>query len=121
MPSTGYRGRGRSGIDAAATAPLVIFATSTAFFYLSNGDKLPLQGESLVNDSEYLVLVREGDATREVTAAVRALGLTPEAAGLHRTLFVTRANQTVVMVTNVETPIAAALLARGWAAPGLAP
>jgi hypothetical protein len=72
-----------------------------------------------VSDSEYLVLVRQGDATREVTAAVRALGMTPEAAGLHRALFVTRANQTVVMVKDVDVPIAAALLARGWAAPGL--
>jgi hypothetical protein len=100
--------------------PLVAFATFTASFYLSNSDKLPIQGESPVSDSEYLVLVRQGDATPEVTAAVRELGMTSEAAGLHRTLFVTRANQTVVMVKDADVPIAAALLARGWAAPGLA-
>jgi hypothetical protein len=73
-----------------------------------------------VNDAEYLVLVRQGDATREVTAALRDLGLAAEAAGLHRTLFVTRANQTVAMVQDADAPITAALLARGWAAPGLA-
>jgi hypothetical protein len=100
--------------------PFVAFATFTAFFYLSNGDKLPFQGESPVSDAEYLVLVRQGDVTREVTSALRDLGMTAEAAGLHRALFVTRANQTVVMAKDANVPIAAALLARGWSAPGLA-
>jgi hypothetical protein len=72
-----------------------------------------------VSDSEYLVLVKQGDATREVSAAVRELGIAAEAAGLHRTLFVTRASQTVAMVEDADAPIARLLLSRGWVAPGL--
>lgn len=71
-----------------------------------------------MSEPEYLVLIRAGDATAEVESALRGLGMSREEAGLHRLLFVTRANQTVVMARDAEAPIAALLLDRGWAAPG---
>jgi hypothetical protein len=74
--------------------------------------------EKRVSDSEYFVLIRPGDATREVEEALRDLRLPPEAAGLHRHFFVTRARQTVVMATGPDAPISARLMARGWSVPG---
>ncbi|CAN5854286.1 hypothetical protein BH23GEM6_BH23GEM6_23790 [soil metagenome] len=84
------------------------------------GDKLPSRSNPSVTGTEYLVLIRAGDAITEVDRALRSLGMDAEAAGLHRVLFVTRANQTVAMVRDVGAPIATLLLARGWTAPGAA-
>lgn len=39
------------------------------------------------------------------------------AAGLQRVIYVTRANQTVVMVTGRDTPLARALRSAGWQEP----
>lgn len=61
------------------------------------------------------VLTRQGDGLVDVDAALAGLearGIDREAAGYHRAFFVTRADQTVVMVTSREAPLAEAL--RGW-------
>lgn len=64
------------------------------------------------------VLVKEGDGTDEVTELVREIGSEAEA-GLHRCFYVTRARQTVVMVTSPEAELARRLSRRkGWTAPG---
>jgi hypothetical protein len=63
------------------------------------------------------VLIKNGDASREVDEAVRALG-SPAAAGLDRHFFVTRANQTVVMAASSTAPIVRVLLGgAGWLEP----
>jgi hypothetical protein len=65
----------------------------------------------------YHVLIKVGDATREVEDAVREAG-SAEAAGLHRHFFVSRADQTVVMATGDDAPIVRRLRSgRGWAEP----
>lgn len=66
---------------------------------------------------EYPVFVRRGDARGEVDLAARGLGMSPAAAGLHKTIYAARADQTVVLVTSRDAPIAAALRERGWAEP----
>jgi hypothetical protein len=66
----------------------------------------------------YHVLVRRGDATAEVEAVLRGMGATPERAGLHKVLYVTRAEQTVVMLTGPGSPLARELRGRpGWEEP----
>ena len=71
----------------------------------------------MVAATGYHVLTCDGDALREVNDALRSIG-TPESAGLYRHFFVTRANQTVVMTTGPEAPLAAALRRRpGWREP----
>ena len=62
------------------------------------------------------VFVRGGDSTPEVERIVTSLG-GPAAAGLHRSIYVTRANQTVVVVTARDTPLAIELRAAGWSEP----
>ena len=63
------------------------------------------------------VFVRPGDALAEVDALVRELG-GADAAGLHRHMYVTRADQTVVMTTTPDVPLAAALRTRpSWLEP----
>jgi hypothetical protein len=76
-------------------------------------------------DAPLHVLTRDGDALAEVEDAVRALagrGVPREACGLAKTMHVTRAQQTVVMVESRDAPIAAELRARpGWREPGDVP
>lgn len=63
-------------------------------------------------------MIRSGDATSEIESIVARLG-GPEAAGLHRFFYVSRAGQTVVMVRDESSPLAVALRERpGWAEPG---
>jgi len=73
----------------------------------------------------YHVLIRKGDALAEVDAALEALkarGVSREASGLHKHMFVTQAAQTVVMVESRGAPLAAELRGRpGWAEPGDVP
>lgn len=66
---------------------------------------------------QYPVFVRTGDALDEVDTLVRELG-GADAAGLHRHMYVTRADQTVVMTTTPDVPLAAALRTRAsWIEP----
>lgn len=70
---------------------------------------------------EHHVLIRSGDATGEVEEVLREIGASAEEAGLERSIFVTRANQTVVLARASEASIAQALRARpGWSEPGTA-
>lgn len=65
----------------------------------------------------YHVLIKQGDASAEVEAALVRLG-SPADAGLHRYFFVSRADQTVVMAAAPDAPLAALLRAgRGWSEP----
>jgi hypothetical protein len=71
------------------------------------------------------VFTRAGDACAEVDEALRALaarGVTREAAGYVKCMHVTRAEQTVVMITTRDAPLAAELRGRpGWREPGDVP
>lgn len=71
------------------------------------------------------VLTRDGDGCAEVEEALRVLqgrGTSREAAGFIKCLYVTRAEQTVVMVRDRASPLAAELRTRrGWREPGDAP
>lgn len=63
------------------------------------------------------VFVARGDRIAELDALVRELGGAKQA-GLYRQMYVTRAEQTVAIVTNVDSPLAATLRAReGWLEP----
>ena len=68
------------------------------------------------------VLTRQGDGLAEVDAALGRLaerGMDRAAACFEKAFFVTRANQTVVMVRDRDAPLAAELRALGgWAEPG---
>jgi hypothetical protein len=67
------------------------------------------------------VMTKGGDARGEVDDVLRALearGVTRAAAGFHKYLHVTRAEQTVVMATRRDSPLAAELRGRGWSEPG---
>lgn len=70
---------------------------------------------------EYPVFIKRGDARAEVDALVKEFESgrgSPEEAGLHRLLHVTKAGQTVVMVTRRDAPLAEALRGRsGWEEP----
>lgn len=70
------------------------------------------------SDREYPVLIKRGDAHREVDQLLDELRLSPDEAGLHKCIVVARANQTVVMVTDRAAPIARALRTHmGWLEP----
>ncbi len=74
-----------------------------------------------MNQPAYPVFIKRGDARAEVDRLLeelkRAHG-SAEAAGFHKYLHVTKADQTVVFVTGRETPLAAALRGRaGWQEP----
>lgn len=70
----------------------------------------------------YHVFVKTGDALHELQAVVDALkarGLAREEAGLYKGMYVTRADQTVVMTESAGSPLAGELRARaGWTEPG---
>lgn len=67
--------------------------------------------------SQYPVFVRHGDALDEIDALLRELG-GPKEAGLRQHMYVTRADQTVVMTTGTDVPLAAELRARAaWLEP----
>ena len=70
----------------------------------------------------YHVFIKAGDAQGEVDAALAALqarGVSREASGLHKCLYVTQAAQTVLMVADRASPLSAELRGRpGWQEPG---
>jgi hypothetical protein len=70
----------------------------------------------------YHVFTKQGDAVREVEAALDALkarGVTREGAGLYKCMYVTRADQTVLMTESRDTALAAEMRGRpGWVEPG---
>ena len=70
----------------------------------------------------YCIFIKPGDARDEVDDLIVGLGQTAEAAGLHKYLFVTRANHTVVMLSDPAAPLAAVLRVRdGWSEPEAGP
>ena len=75
-----------------------------------------------MSETLYHVLTRVGDGTAEVEAALgrlEARGVSREAAGYHKHFYVTRADQTVLMVTAADAALAAELRGKpGWREPG---
>ena len=64
------------------------------------------------------VFIARGDARAEVDRLVRPLAPTPAAAGLHKYFYVAKADQTGVMSTGRDTPLAPALRQRReWSEP----
>lgn len=74
-------------------------------------------------DEAFHVLIHPGDARAEVDRALEALKRRHGAEadlGFHKYMYVTRAEQTVVMVSGPDAPVAVALRAgKGWEEPGL--
>jgi hypothetical protein len=70
----------------------------------------------------YHVFTRAGDAVRDVEAALSALqarGISKKDAGLYKCMYVTRADQTVLMTETRDTALANEVRGRGgWAEPG---
>ncbi len=70
----------------------------------------------------YHVFIKGGDSVREVEAALDTLkgrGVTRADAGLYKCMYVTRANQTVLMTESRDTALAAEMRGRpGWTEPG---
>lgn len=70
----------------------------------------------------YHVFIKGGDALREVEGALDALrkrGVSRADAGLYKCMYVTRANQTVLMTESRDTALAAEMRGRpGWSEPG---
>lgn len=68
----------------------------------------------------YHIFVKSGDATAELERVLHELG--PESLaskGLHKSLYVTRADQTVAFLLDPDCPAAHALRGRpGWSEPG---
>ncbi len=75
-----------------------------------------------MSDTVYHVFTKRGDALHEVEGAVAALkarGTPREAAGMYKGMYVTRADQTVVMTESAESPLALELRGLpGWSEPG---
>ena len=66
----------------------------------------------------YPVFIARGDARAEVDRLVASIAPTPAAAGFHKYFYVAKADQTVVMATGRDAPLAAALRARReWTEP----
>jgi hypothetical protein len=70
----------------------------------------------------YHVFVKAGDALGDVEAALAALaarGTSKDEAGLYKAMYVSRADQTVVMTETGHSRLAAELRGRpGWDEPG---
>lgn len=70
----------------------------------------------------YHVFTRPGDAVREVEAAIDALkarGVSKQDAGLYKCMYVTRADQTVLMTETADSALATEVRGRGgWMEPG---
>lgn len=70
----------------------------------------------------YHVFIKGGDALREVEGALDALkkrGVTREGAGLYKCMYVTRADQTVLMTESDGSALALEMRGRpGWTEPG---
>lgn len=70
----------------------------------------------------YHVFTRGGDAVRDVEAALGALqarGISKTDAGLYKCMYVTRADQTVLMTESRDTALANEVRSRGgWSEPG---
>lgn len=70
----------------------------------------------------YHVFIKGGDAVREVEGALDTLrkrGVGKVDAGLYKCMYVTRANQTVLMTESRNTALAAEMRGRpGWSEPG---
>ena len=75
-----------------------------------------------MSDGTFHVFTRSGDAVREVEKALDALkarGITRDGAGLYKCMYVTRADQTVLMTESRDTALAAEVRGRGgWTEPG---
>jgi hypothetical protein len=64
------------------------------------------------------VFTKRGDSRAEVDAVLDELALTPEEAGLQKYIYATQANQTVVMISSRDAPLARSLRNRaGWVEP----
>lgn len=70
----------------------------------------------------YHVFTKPGDAVSEVEAAIQALklrGVSKQDAGLYKCMYVTRADQTVLMTESPDSALAAEVRGRGgWMEPG---
>lgn len=70
----------------------------------------------------YHVFIKQGDSVREVEAALDVLkgrGVSRNDAGLYKCMYVTRANQTVLMTESRDTALATEMRGRpGWSEPG---
>lgn len=75
-----------------------------------------------MSDTVYHVFTRAGDGVREVEAALEALkarGVSREGAGLYKCMYVTRADQTVLMTESRDSALAVEMRGRpGWREPG---
>ena len=64
------------------------------------------------------VFIRRGDARAEVDRLIADLRMPPEQAGLHKYIYASKADQTVVMLAGRSVPLADALRGRaGWLEP----
>ena len=64
------------------------------------------------------VFIAHGDVRAEIDRLVKTLAPTTAGAGLHKYFYVAKANQTVVMATARDAPLAAALRGRPeWSEP----
>ena len=76
------------------------------------------ESETVEPVAPYPVFLRRGDARPEVESLVAGLAAGPGGAGLHKYLYAAAADQTVVMVTSRDVPLARALRGRpGWSEP----
>lgn len=66
---------------------------------------------------EYAIFIKRGDARREVEALARAIAASPEEAGVHKSIYAAQADQTVVMLKERDSALAARLRAAGWLEP----
>ncbi|HEX2077822.1 MAG TPA: hypothetical protein VHG08_08940 [Longimicrobium sp.] len=75
-----------------------------------------------MSGSVYHVFTRAGDGVREVEAVLEALqarGVSREGAGLYKCMYVTRADQTVLMTESRDSALAVEMRGRpGWREPG---